>query len=263
MIRLGDQLPFNAQSGQIIPVGTHMKHAFGTENPYDLKEWTHPNGTKYIYDENKRSFVVKEDEHVPSYMNRSSLEAIKANVEYLLSIISDKTKVDNWAEDHIATAAHDLSQVADYMRGRNGANTDSTTEAFTSKAQQGYFYAKANDKDASAAERAKWKKMADEFSKETDFKSLPDKKESVDSKNYALPIVRKSLGENKLAQLAARKIGVDFNKVDKDQFMRGFEVEREHDDVTGGDPEKVAKIVMAHLKEVPDYYTKLAKYVEG
>jgi len=58
------------------------------------------------------------DGETPSYMNVSSLKSIKANVEFLLSAIQEDTELGNWAEDHIATAAHDLSQVADYMRGK-------------------------------------------------------------------------------------------------------------------------------------------------
>ena len=46
------------------------------------------------------------------------------------------------------------------------------------------------------------------------------------------------------------------------QFKAGFKVEHEHADVTKDDPVKTAKIVIAHLKEVPNYYTKLKK-VEG
>ena len=34
-------------------------------------------------------------------------------------------------------------------------------EKFTSKKQQRFFYAKANDESLSKKERAKWKKMAD------------------------------------------------------------------------------------------------------
>jgi len=40
---------------------------------------------------------------------------------------------------------------------------------------------------------------------------------------------------------------------------RGIAVEREHDDVTHGDPELVKKIALAHLRERPDYYALLAK----
>lgn len=47
--------------------------------------------------------------------------------------------------------------------------------------------------------------------------------------------------------------------MDKNQFKQGMKVELEHKDITKGDPVKTAKIVMAHLKEVPDYYTKLKK----
>jgi hypothetical protein len=51
-------------------------------------------------------------------------------------------------------------------------------EKFASKAQQKFFYAKANEKGASKKEKNKWSKMASEFSKKTDFKKIPDKKES-------------------------------------------------------------------------------------
>lgn len=48
-------------------------------------------------------------------------------------------------------------------------------EKFASKAQQRYFYAKANDKSLSKKERNKWKKRASEFSDKTNFKKLPEK----------------------------------------------------------------------------------------
>lgn len=50
--------------------------------------------------------------------------------------------------------------------------------------------------------------------------------------------------------------------VDPEQFHMGLNVELEHVDVTQGDLKKTALLVLAHLKEVPDYYTKLQKYVE-
>jgi phage-related protein (TIGR01555 family) len=43
------------------------------------------------------------------------------------------------------------------------------------------------------------------------------------------------------------------------QFKMGMEVEREHKDVTHGDEIQTAKIVLAHLREKPDYYTRLQK----
>lgn len=50
-------------------------------------------------------------------------------------------------------------------------------------------------------------------------------------------------------------------RIDKKQLAMGMKVEQEHKDVTHGDPKLTKKIAVAHLKEVPDYYTKL-KMVE-
>lgn len=49
-------------------------------------------------------------------------------------------------------------------------------EAFKSKRQQRYFFARANDKKLSKKERKRWKDMASEFSERTDFSELPEKK---------------------------------------------------------------------------------------
>lgn len=55
------------------------------------------------------------------------------------------------------------------------------------------------------------------------------------------------------------KVTKDSDKYSFAQFKMGMRTELEHKDVTKGDPLKTAKIVMAHLKEVPNYYTKLKK----
>lgn len=52
-------------------------------------------------------------------------------------------------------------------------------------------------------------------------------------------------------------MGLDKTKVDLDQFVMGLNVELEHIDVIGNNLKKLALLVLAHLKEVPDYYTKL------
>lgn len=52
-------------------------------------------------------------------------------------------------------------------------------EAFKSKKQQRYFYAKANDESLPAKERKKWKKWASEFSEKTNFKKLPEVAEDL------------------------------------------------------------------------------------
>jgi hypothetical protein len=62
------------------------------------------------------------------------------------------------------------------------------------------------------------------------------------------------------------KLSVNWAKVDIDEFVKGLSVEKEHDD--GGKLDVVssnldlAKIVLAHLKERPDYYTKLKSVEE-
>jgi hypothetical protein len=80
-------------------------------------------------------------------------------------------------------------------------------------------------------------------------------------RNYQL--LWKRGGLRKSAEEYCKKIGdelgVDWNEVDLDEFCDGMFVEEEHKDLTGGDPKKTAKIVLAHLREVPDYYSKLEK----
>jgi hypothetical protein len=50
-------------------------------------------------------------------------------------------------------------------------------EKFASKAQQRYFFAKANEKGSSKKEKSKWGKMAKEFSDKTKYDEIPDKVE--------------------------------------------------------------------------------------
>jgi len=64
----------------------------------------------------------------------------------------------------------------------------------------------------------------------------------------------------------ATVLGIDFEalKFDLEQFRMGLNVELEHGlhdpvtNVTGSDPIVTGKIALAHLKEFPDYYTRLA-----
>ena len=63
-------------------------------------------------------------------------------------------------------------------------------------------------------------------------------------------------------QVGAR-LGLDWTKVDLEEFRRGLEVELEHGardsqtNVTNDDMALTGKIAWAHLKEFPDYYTRL------
>lgn len=77
-----------------------------------------------------------------------------------------------------------------------------------------------------------------------------------ESKSFSLESAR-ALGD---------QLSVDWNKVDLNQFKMGLEVESEHDDDSQLDVVDskldLAKIVLAHLKEKPDYYTKLKNVEE-
>jgi len=58
-------------------------------------------------------------------------------------------------------------------------------------------------------------------------------------------------------------LGLDWTQIDPEQFRRGLEVELEHGardpetNVTNDDLTLTGKIAWAHLKEFPDYYTRL------
>lgn len=58
-------------------------------------------------------------------------------------------------------------------------------------------------------------------------------------------------------------LGIDWARIDLDQFRRGLEVEFEHGardpetNVTNDDVVLTGKIAWAHLKEFPDYYTRM------
>jgi hypothetical protein len=58
-------------------------------------------------------------------------------------------------------------------------------------------------------------------------------------------------------------LGIDWVAFGVEQFQAGLEVEREHGtrdpqtNVSDDDPLITGKIALAHLKEFPDYYTRL------
>lgn len=67
------------------------------------------------------------------------------------------------------------------------------------------------------------------------------------------------------ARKIGEQIGVDFAKFDLEEFRKGLAIELEHGshdpetNVTNSDPLLTGKIAWAHLKEIPDYYTRLEK----
>ena len=69
------------------------------------------------------------------------------------------------------------------------------------------------------------------------------------------------------ARRIGSEIGVDWDTspFDVNEFRDGLDVELEHGshdpqtNVSGSDPVVTGKIALAHLKEFPDYYTRLKK----
>lgn len=67
------------------------------------------------------------------------------------------------------------------------------------------------------------------------------------------------------ARKIGEQIGIDFTKFDLEEFRKGLAIELEHGshdpetNVTNSDPLLTGKIAWAHLKEIPDYYTRLEK----
>lgn len=60
------------------------------------------------------------------------------------------------------------------------------------------------------------------------------------------------------------QLGIKWNEFDVEQFRKGMDVELEHGskmgsitNVTHDDPLTTGKIALAHLMEIPDYYTRL------
>ena len=61
-------------------------------------------------------------------------------------------------------------------------------------------------------------------------------------------------------------LGINWRKIDFNQFYMGINVELEHGtrygavtNVTNNDPITTGRIALAHLIEIPDYYTRLEK----
>lgn len=69
------------------------------------------------------------------------------------------------------------------------------------------------------------------------------------------------------ARRIGEEIGIEWSSspFDGEQFRMGMDVELEHGlrdvltNVTGDEPTVTGKIALAHLKEFPDYYTRLAR----
>lgn len=67
------------------------------------------------------------------------------------------------------------------------------------------------------------------------------------------------------AKKIGEQLGITWDKYDVEQFRMGMDVELEHGtinsntNVTNDNPLMTGKIALAHLNEIPDYYTRLAE----
>lgn len=70
------------------------------------------------------------------------------------------------------------------------------------------------------------------------------------------------------AKNIGESLGIDWSRFGVEQFRQGLVVELEHGtkspstNITNDDPIITGKIALAHLNEISDYYTRLAK-MEG
>jgi len=70
------------------------------------------------------------------------------------------------------------------------------------------------------------------------------------------------------ARQVGDRLGIEWTDVDLEQFRMGLEVELEHGvrnvvtNVTNDDLVLTGKIALAHLLELPDYYTRLMRMEE-
>lgn len=99
------------------------------------------------------------------------------------------------------------------------------------------------------------------------YLSLKNKKNLSNAGTVTSPTQIKTKFTPEEAAQIAKALDIDFSKerFDLEQFRMGLDVELEHGlrdpftNVTSNNPILTGKIALAHLKEFPDYYTRLAK----
>jgi hypothetical protein len=83
----------------------------------------------------------------------------------------------------------------------------------------------------------------------------------------AMPTHHRTRFESDEAFTTAQELGLDFHdeRFDLEEFRLGMDMELVHGelgpatDVTHDDPVMTAKLVLAHLRKRPDYYTRLLR----
>lgn len=78
-------------------------------------------------------------------------------------------------------------------------------------------------------------------------------------------MLQKKIFTAEQAKQIGEQLGLDWKDFDLEQFRMGMDVELEHGsidpetNITNDDPLMTGKIALAHLREFPDYYTRLIK----
>jgi hypothetical protein len=93
-------------------------------------------------------------------------------------------------------------------------------EKFASKAQQRYFFAKANEKGSSKKEKNKWGKMAKEFSDKTDYTKIPDKIENEEEVDEIVDD-KGNIGQSKKPTNISTK-GTTSNDTSDNSALKGY-----------------------------------------
>lgn len=68
---------------------------------------------------------------------------------------------------------------------------------------------------------------------------------------------RRKCTRDQITREAGRRLKVNWSKTRYTEFRDGLRVEHEHKDVTQGNVLTEGRIALAHLREAPDYYTRL------
>jgi len=95
-------------------------------------------------------------------------------------------------------------------------------EKFASKAQQRFFFAKANEKDKPKKEKKKWGKWAKEFSDDTDYDKIPNKVEKTEVETEVDEIIdaKGNIQRSKKSLVAAAK-GITQNRTSDEVVKTG------------------------------------------
>lgn len=94
------------------------------------------------------------------------------------------------------------------------------------------------------------------------LKQLFEHLTGMDAENVETHKSMTDLFDREDAHWIGETMGLSWEDIDKGEFVMGLNEELEHIDITNGDPIKTAKIVLAHLNEDKNYYSKLKEVMK-